>query len=188
MARRARARSFAGAAGVFAAMCIGLAVSAAAQDVSGAVLTIDPERLFEESMFGARVREEAEAEAAALQSENRRIEAELTAEERDLTERRPGLPVDDFRALADAFDAKVDQIRAEQDQKARDIQETREAEQQDFLNQIGPILLGLVQERQASILLDRRAVFLSAGSVDLTDEAIARINAEIGTGMGEAER
>ena len=153
----------------------------------GGVLTIDPERLFEETQFGARVLEETEDLARTLQAENRRIEAELTAEERELTELRPTLPVDEFRALADAFDTKVDRIRDEQDRKAREIQDFRETQQQQFLGRIGAVLLELVQDRDAAILLDRRAVFLSAGSVDITDAAIARIDAELGAGDGDAE-
>ena len=92
------------------------------------------------------------------------------------------MPVDEFRALADAFDVKVDRIRTEQAAKAREIQEFRDAEQQKFFNRVGPILLELVQERGAAVLLDRRAVFLSAAAIDITDQAVAQIDAEIGTG------
>jgi len=157
------------------------------QTAPSAVLTIDPERLFEETAFGRRVIAESERRAEELQAENRRIEAELTAEERDLTERRPEMGVEEFRVLADAFDAKVDRIRAEQDGKAREIQEIRETGQQDFFNRIGPILLTIVRERQAAILLDRRTVFLSAEAVDITEQAVGRIDAEIGAGTAGAQ-
>ena len=156
---------------------------ARAQDAAtapSAILTVDPERLFEATAFGQRVIAEVEQRADALQTENRRIEADLIAEERDLTERRPGLPVDEFRTLADAFDAKVDGIRSEQERKAREIQEARDAGQQEFFNLIGPVLLGIVRERRAAVLLDRRAVFLSADTVDITETAIARIDREVG--------
>jgi Skp family chaperone for outer membrane proteins len=158
------------------------------QTAPSAVLTIDPERLFEQTAFGRRVIAESERRAEALQAENRTIEAELTAEERDLTERRPELGVDEFRALADDFDAKVDRIRAEQDAKAREIQAIRETGQQDFFNRIGPILLTIVRERQAAILLDRRTVFLSAEAVDITEQAVGRIDAEIGARAPEEQR
>ena len=181
-----RAPRIVGALVLAALVFLGNAAPVRAQGSSG-VLTIDPERLFEETQFGLRVLEESEALASALQAENRRIEAELTDEERDLTERRATLPVDEFRALADAFDEKVDRIRSEQDQKAREIQDFREAQQQEFLGRIGPVLLELVRERQAAILLDRRAVFLSAGSVDITDAAITRIDTEIGRGTSQPE-
>lgn len=153
--------------------------------VTQGILTIDPERLFEETAFGARILSESEALAEELQAENRRIEAELTTEERELTEMRPTLSVEEFRALADAFDEKADRFRSEQKQKALDIQDFRDAGRQDFFNQIGPVLLALVRERRGVVLLDRRSVFLSAGSIDITDAAIQRIDTEIGAGDAE---
>ncbi len=39
-----------------------------------------------------------------------------------------------------------------------------------------PVLSDLVRERGAVVVLDRRDVFLSADAIDITDEAIARLN------------
>ncbi|MEN8738644.1 MAG: OmpH family outer membrane protein, partial [Phaeobacter gallaeciensis] len=75
------------------------------------ILTIQPDRLFSESAFGQRVTRELEAEGAVLTAENRRIEAELRAEEQDLTQRRPSMEPEAFRTLADAFDKKVQETR-----------------------------------------------------------------------------
>lgn len=146
------------------------------------VLTIDLERLFEDTAYGRRVSREIEARATELATENRRIEAELIEEERALTEQRADLSVEEFRALADAFNVKVDRIRQEQDGKTRDVQQLRDVERQRFFGQIGPVLSALVRDRRAAVVLDRRSVFISAESADVTDEAISRIDAEIGDG------
>ena len=58
-------------------------------------------------------------EGAELATENRRIEADLEAEEQELTELRNTLPAGEFRLLADAFDAKVQETRAAQAAKGR---------------------------------------------------------------------
>lgn len=159
-----------------------LSTPAAAQDASlelpPPVLTIDQDRLFAETRQGASRSEEVEDRARALAEENQQIEAELTAEERDLTDRRSTLPADEFRALAQAFDEKVQRIRVEQDEKARAINRARDTARQAFLTDIGDIISMIVRERGALIVLDRRDVFLSADSIDITDEAISRINAE----------
>ncbi len=169
---------------VLAAIAVGLlAASAQAQeDPRSAVLTIDLERLFSETAFGERVLAELEERGLALASENRRIEAELIAEEQDLTERRPDLPIEEFQTLADAFDEKVERIREERDAETRELQLLREQERQRFLGLIGPVLGELLQERGASVMLDRRTVFLSVDQVDVTDMAVARIDAAIGDG------
>ena len=143
------------------------------------ILVIDQERLFSDSRLGERISSEIEAATETLAAENRRIEAELVAEELSLTERRSSLPPEEFRALADAFDAKVQRLRAEQDEKERALQARGEAERQAFLNSILPVLGAIARERGAVAILDRRAVFLSAERIDVTDEAISRLNAAI---------
>jgi Skp family chaperone for outer membrane proteins len=152
------------------------------------VLTVDIERLFAVTAAGSRVSEELEAAARALAEENRRIEAELEAEERELTERRSELPPEEFRDLADAFDAKVQRLRAEQDEKAREVEALQSGGRQRVLQEIVPILSEILRERGALVLLDRRDVFLAADAIDITDEAIRQIDAaregEEGAGDG----
>ena len=113
-----------------------LAAGRAGAQGADPVLTIDPDRLFGETVYGLRILQAVEERSTALARENRQIEAELIAEERALTDQRPTLSVEEFRALADAFDEKVQRIRGEQDAKTRDVQALRETEQQKFFNDI----------------------------------------------------
>ena len=146
-------------------------------EIASPILTLDQERLFNGSRVAERVSAEIERRTEDLAAENRRIEARLVAEELELTERRGALPAEEFRALADEFDARVQDIRNAQDAKARELQRLRDEERQNFLRQISPVLAEIVRERGAVAVLDRRSVFLSAESIDITEEAIARINA-----------
>lgn len=151
----------------------------AAQDVLQVlppVLILDQERLFESSAIAVRISEEAERRTAALDRENRRIDAELVKEELGLTERRASLDPNEFRRLADEFHEKVQAIRAEQDAKTVELQRFRNEDRQEFLVRIRPILTEIARERGAIVVLDRRSVLLSAESIDITDEAIWRIN------------
>jgi len=152
-----------------------------------AVLTIDTERLFADSLFGRRVADDYRAATEALAAENRRIEAELTAEEQALTDRRPAMDPDAFRAEADAFDARVQAIRGEQDAKERALQDRLTAGRDAFLAAAAPVLGDLMRGAGASVILDRRSVFLALGAVDVTEEAIATIDAAIGTGEEEGQ-
>ena len=74
---------------------------------NSAILTISSDRFYADSAFGRRIAREIEQDSLELSAENRQIEAELTEEEHDLTERRPVMEPDEFRKLADAFDAKL---------------------------------------------------------------------------------
>ncbi|OSQ48968.1 OmpH family outer membrane protein [Marivita geojedonensis] len=150
--------------------------------VQSLILTIAPEALYAQSEFGKRIAREIEAESAEIAAENRRIEAELTAEERELTELRDTLPTEEFRARADAFDEKVQNLRREQDEKARAVGQRNEDARRALLTAVQPVLLQLMVEAGAVAVLDRRAVLMSVDSVDITEQAILRANSEFGEG------
>lgn len=175
---------------LLSAAALGLAAFASAaptahaqlQPPSAAVLVLNQELLLSQTQFGQRIQSEIEAASSVLAAENRRIEVQLTEEELELTERRPGMEADAFGALADEFDTRVVAIRAAQDAKARDLQAQAESVQQRFFEETFPLLLDIVQESGASVLLDSRTVLLSAGSVDITDAAVMAIDAALGSG------
>ena len=87
--------------------------------VQSPILTIDSDRVFNESAFGLRVADDVETQSAEISAENRLIEADLKAEERKLTDQRSKLSPDAFSGLADAFDEKVQKTRAAQAAKGR---------------------------------------------------------------------
>lgn len=157
-----------------------------AQSVQSPVLTIDSERLYRGSAFGQRVLRDIEARTRALSDENREIERQLEAEERALTDQRPDMAAEEFRALADAFDARVQSIRREREAKSRDISELLDQNRNVFLQAAGPVLETIMREAGAAVVLEVRSVYASANAIDITDEAIARIDASLGDGYDTA--
>ncbi|NHB77356.1 OmpH family outer membrane protein [Rhodobacter calidifons] len=158
-----------------------LGAGAMAQDipVPAPILTLDQDRLFLESDFGKAVIARERADTSALEQENRRIEAELIAEEQALTEARATLSAEEFSARAAAFDAKVERIRDEQDAKARRLTERRDQDRKAFLEVAVPVLGALLGDSGATVILEKSQVILSLSAVDVTDEAIRRVNAAL---------
>ena len=148
------------------------------------VVTLDQERLFDGSRYGKALQRGLEAEAASLAAENRRIEAELEAEELELTARRPGLAPDEFRKLADAFDSKAEGTRRAQEAKLHALNRRGTELRQTFLDRARPILGQLMLDRGAVAVIAKNAVLLAIDSIDLTDAAIARLDAVLGDGSG----
>jgi Skp family chaperone for outer membrane proteins len=146
------------------------------------VMTLDQERLFTGSAFGLAALAREAAATAELAAENQRIEQALEAEEKDLTARRSTLPADEFAALAAEFDTRVEQIRTTQDDKSRAITLRRDEDRKRFLQAAVPVLGGLLTEKGAVAILDKDAIILSLSSIDVTDEAIARVDAALGDG------
>ena len=167
------------------ACMVALTTSAPAQELGlpqSAILTISPEKVFSESLFGKRMLAEIDQAGRSLAAENRRIEAELAEEEKALTEQRPDMEADAFRAKADAFDQKAQRIRGEQRDKVVALNKRGDEARRAFLSAIRPVLQQIMQESGAGIILERSNVFLSANATDVTAIAIERIDAAIGDG------
>jgi Skp family chaperone for outer membrane proteins len=150
--------------------------------VQSPILTINPDRLYANSAFGKAALQRQQAAEAALAAENQRIDAALAAEEEALTARRATLPVDEFRVLAADFDTKVERMRSDQDAKFRLLTERRDADRKRFLDIAVPVLGRLMGELGAVAIVDKNTIFLAFDRIDVTDTAIARIDAELGDG------
>jgi len=146
------------------------------------ILTLNDEQLFEQSAWGRRAETEIDAAAAGLAAENRRIEAQLLAEEKSLTDRRPGMDPVAFRVEADAFDQRVTGIRRAQDLKARAILRLRDAERRAFFTAAAPILSEVMRRHGAVAILNARAISVADSQIDVTDEMVALVDQRLGPG------
>lgn len=151
------------------------------------ILTIDPDILYQDSAYGQSIANALDAELQALAAENRRIEDALRAEELALTEARATMEPDAFLVLAQEYDEKVQRTRREQDAKESGLLEARDAQVQVFLNDIRPILARMMVEAGATVIVDRRSVFVSFNAIDITSDAIARIDAALSPAGPEPE-
>jgi Skp family chaperone for outer membrane proteins len=153
---------------------MGFAFKAAAQNP---VVTVDLDRLVNETQIGQYLSFQISEEAQRLQAKLDAIEAELSAEEEELIKKRETLDLDEFRVLAKAFDEKAVRLRQEQQAKIQAITEESSRRRQDLLRSFVPVLSQVMRNRGATVLLDRRSVVLDdRASVDITDVAIMIID------------
>lgn len=157
-----------------------VAPSAPGAQTQSPVLTLNQDRLYLSSEFGQRVQRSLEQASTELAEENRQIETALIEEEQRLTDERPSMDPEEFRALAADFDERVTSIRRAQDTKASSIQRQADSERARFFELAFPVLFELVQETGALAILDNSAVIFSVRQIDITEVAIERINAEVG--------
>ncbi len=159
-----------------------LTLPASAQQNSPQILIIESERLFFETLYGRRIAADLAAEAAELQAENDRIVDSLTQEERSLTVRRPEMTPDAFRAEAEAFDDKVQDVRRVRDAKNVELQVANADARSRFEESVQGIVANIMIERGAALVMEQRNVVLSVRAANITDDAIVRIDAELGDG------
>lgn len=157
-------------------------IDVTADSIVSVILTVDIDRYFSQSQFGQRVAQSYAAEREALATENSRIAAALREEELILTVQRAEMTPAVFRAEAEAFDEKAQDIRNAQDAKERALEDTLARGRDRFFEVTRPILGQLMVDRGAFAILDRRSAILSLDSIDVTEDAIARIDALIGEG------
>ncbi|MFN7001832.1 MAG: OmpH family outer membrane protein [Roseinatronobacter sp.] len=182
---------------VFGAAGLALAAPLAAQNLLGFSLgedaqalpaerlllrTVDDERLFFESQFGARVASVIEEASRDLEAENDRLLAELTAREDELTLLRAELTVEEFRAAASAFDLQAESVRRGQAEKRQRLVQFEESERRRFFNQSAPVLQQVLEQTGGLVLIDARAVIIGVPELDMTDAAIEAMDRAIGDG------
>lgn len=139
-------------------------------------LILDQERLYRGSRLGQSLLAEDEAETEALRAEGAQLDRQFEAEERDLTQRRAELDPAAFRQLADAFDEKVVRTRREQEEKAAQLQARIEARRRRFFREASPVLLEILTETGAVAIIEQRTVLIAKQDLNITDEAIKRLD------------
>ena len=146
------------------------------------LFTVDMSQLLRSSDFGKNIIANNNAARQNLQNENNDLEEKLLIEEKELSELRKILSIDEFRPKALEFDKKVTIIRKGQREKEENLNKKVRKEETDFFKKIYPILYELLIERGGLVLIDQRNAVLWDNSVDLTDDAIAVINRVLGSG------
>lgn len=171
---------------LFTVLWFGAATAQNVGVIQSDILVLDTESLMAETLLGKRLTEDFQKEREDLIARNRKLEAELEAEEQDLTELRAEKSPEEFSKLADAFDEKVQSIRQNSERTARDLERRRELAPVQFMRLVEPVLAQMMRDSNAVVVLDTRSVLLRAAVIDITDMAVQRINEEVGDGRTEA--
>lgn len=155
-----------------------------AKPVAAPILTVDQDVLFAASEWGKRTQRILEEEGGKIEAENERLAAQLSDEESALTQQRGTLDPAEFRRLAEAFDTRATEVRQQRAQVVQDLNAWAEADRAAFYRAALPLMGEMMQERGAVAVLDRRTVFVSMDAIDMTQDLVSRLNAELGDGAG----
>lgn len=164
------------AAALLAALALAVAAPASAQALRP-FLYINQERILTGSERGRALLAEEEQARDALRAEARGIESDFEAEERQLTEQRPTLSAEEFRAKSNDFDARVVKARADQDARAATLAQEFDQRRRAFYAAVAPILVGVMERAGALAIFDENTVLIADQSLNVTDEVIAAIDA-----------
>lgn len=142
-------------------------------------LFVNQERLLTGSRTGRALLEEEETATEALRQEARAIDADFEAREREIASLRSEITPDEFRALADEFDAEVVEARRLQDARSAALAQRLDLRRRQFFGQIAPLLVAAMERHGAAAIFDETSVLLSDQSINITDEIILAIDATL---------
>lgn len=176
-------RQFIGALSAAIILILGFTGLAQAQTI----LVMNEQRILRESAVGihiaseiGRIGQEIEAELGPLSSqlaqENEALTAETSVLSEDALRQRP-----DLIARLQTLQADAQRFELLRRQRAQEIQATERAAMQPVLQALQAVLQEIVEQRQATLLIDRAQVVYADDSIDITDAAIARLNEVIST-------
>ena len=147
------------------------------------LFTVDMNKLFRSSDFGKKIISANNKARLELQNENEELESKLLSEEKELSEQRKILSLEDFQPKALEFDKKVSIIRRQQNEKEENLKNKARKQESEFYKRIYPLLYEILLDRGGLVLVDQRNVILWDTSVDITDDAIRLINQVLGNSI-----
>jgi outer membrane protein len=152
---------------------------ATAKAPSAVILFVDRTAVLRRSAVGKSVAAQVEELARRMESEfgpeNQKLQADMQALQKDAPAMTPETRQETIRQLEarrEAFQKKVQERQAA-------IQAGQNAVRTQIEKALGPILEKIMAERGANVLLDRGAVVLGSGDLDVTDLVITRLDAAL---------
>lgn len=169
------------AAVIVAATALGLgAPNAAAQsdDRAGpAILIVNMEQILSESDAAVSILEQANAYRDQVQADLAKTRDALRTEETELTRLRGVLPKAEFDARVAEFERADREFKRALSERGADLNRARRDAREELKQRLQPVLLEIMRERSADVMLDARTIVASSRALDITAEAIERINA-----------
>jgi Skp family chaperone for outer membrane proteins len=111
----------------------------------------------------------------------------LQADERALTAQRATMGDAAFQQAAQPLAQREQQLQQLAQIRGREMQATQQQSLQAVVQNLDPLLVDIFSARKCSILIEKSAVVLSAASMDVTTDAVARLDSKIQT-LGAFER
>lgn len=158
-----------------AALVVSFATGASASDV----VVVDMQRVLREAAVAVQLRQIELEERRALRARLDAITEQLRTEEAYLTDVRDSTEREQFDAMVEDFDRRVREARQEAQETSASFQ-SRFSEAFAALDQdIVPVIADILDERGASLALDRRSVLIMREDIDITREVIDRLDAAL---------
>lgn len=153
---------------------------AAAQDLPKvSLLIIDFERVSTDSRVGQDITAQIQQHASKINTWQSNIEAALNGERQELERQQTIIAPDAFEQMALAFQQKANGANNQLQSLRENLRNVGGQAQLEIDRVLKPIVNTFMAEKGATVVMDKRVVWLSAGGFDLTTQVIERLNNEL---------
>ncbi len=143
---------------------------------------LDIDELYRISDYGRRVADELDKRRAALAEENVELTVLLEQEEELLGRLAASLSDHEFTILSGAFDAKVGELRQQQDLKAELLQDWLDQEARFFEGFVRQFVRSVAEREGYLFVMNSDTVFHADDDVDITEPIHHELRSVLGDG------
>jgi Skp family chaperone for outer membrane proteins len=151
----------------------------AAQQVPLTVAVIDIQQILRDSTAAKAVRAQVDKQKDVYQAQIAQQENALRDVDKKLAEQRATLSADDFAKKRDQLGQQMDQLRQNSEKLRQQLEDAFNAGMGQVNQALAGVLTDIAKQRNLTLILDKRAVPLSANAFDITADALKALNAKL---------
>ena len=137
---------------------------------------IDINKILADANAAVKAAEEIEKIAIEIENEIKLSDEEIIKEQNLLIESQSIMAPEAFEAKRIEYESKIQTYNSERQSKLMKIDELIAISRNDILNAIKPILEEISNEKGITIILEKTSIMLNAEKMDITNEALKRLN------------
>ena len=143
------------------------------------VASIDIRRLLEASEAGKSIQAALKTKRDVLQKEANALEKKIVEQQQALIKGKKDMKAEEFEAKAKTLQEDFVKARETVTKKVSDLDNQRKTAVKTLQEHIAKVTADIADERKIKVVLDREAVVIIDQSLDLTEEALKRLNAKV---------
>jgi outer membrane protein len=162
---------------VYAGFLLGSLSPAHAQDIPvPRIGVLDVQKVLRDSKAAQSVRPEFDKMRKAFQQQVSEQEQRLRQAEQELTRQRAILAPEAFTQKRRAFSEEARKVQSSVQTRRRQLDKAFDDTKNEILKNLVIVAREVAEIKKLNILLEKRFVFLSATTMDVTDEVISRLD------------
>lgn len=145
------------------------------------IIVVDLQRILREAAAVRALQQQVSAAREAFQAEIRQREEELRREDQELARERATLPPEVYAQRRQVLADQLADLQSDIQERRGQLDQAMNEGMRQVQSELLPILQQLTEERGADIMLAKSSIVLARPELEVTDEALTRLNARLPT-------